>query len=49
VPGIHRPELLYSATIIMKYMVVWSIHEDNFNDSIERWATDNPKRLKESQ
>jgi hypothetical protein len=30
-------------------MVVWSIHEDNFNDTIERWATDNPKRLKESQ
>jgi hypothetical protein len=32
----------------MKYMVVWSIHEDNFKDTIERWATDNPNRLRES-
>jgi hypothetical protein len=27
----------------MKYMVVWSIHEDNFKETLERWATQNPQ------
>lgn len=27
----------------MKYMVVWSISEDKFNATVERWATQNPQ------
>jgi len=27
----------------VKYMVVWSIDENNFKETIERWATDNPQ------
>jgi len=27
----------------MKYMVVWSISEDNFKETIERFATENPQ------
>ncbi len=27
----------------MKYMAVWSIHENNFKATIEQWATKNPQ------